>query len=214
MRNDMILHLRYLTRRRSILASGKITLSPRDISSPFLFVIRPNENITPGKNDDIRDNKICMYLTSELQKLFSPWPFYKGRMMLNNICLWTLRKSPSSKYWIGIILCGICNCYENYGFILLLCSILLYVYQASQFCIDFVTFSVSENLRERWNLSYSIFFNNFISYWDYVVVLKFYDPSLSFPIVHIFMSFHYGFQSYAMCFVFLNLLSDWKMVLS
>lgn len=138
-------------------------------------------------------------------------------MMLNCICLWSLRKSTSSKYWIGIILCGICNCYENYGFILLFCSTLLYVYQDPQFYTDFVIFLVSENSKERWNLKYSNFLlKNLISYWDYVVVLKCYDSSLSLLILHIdiLMNFHYGFQSYAMCFVFLNLLLDWKMIIS
>lgn len=75
---------------------------------------------------------------NELQKLFFPWLFYK-QIVLYDIkqYLWSLRKSLSSKYWIGIILCSICNRYENDGFILMLCSILLYVSQVSQFYIDF-----------------------------------------------------------------------------
>lgn len=49
----------------------------REISYPFLFVIRAKENKTPGKNYDINANKICMSLTKkkkkkELQKFFSP----------------------------------------------------------------------------------------------------------------------------------------------
>lgn len=155
---------------------------------------------------------------NELQKLFFPWLFYK-HIVLYDIkqYLWSLRRSLSSKYWIGIILCGICNSYENDGFILMLCSVLLYVSQVSQFYIDFLIFSVSENSKVRWNLGYSNFLsNNFISYWDYIVVLKFHGSSLSLPSLHtdVLMSFHYGFQSYAMCFVFPNFLSDWKMILS
>lgn len=67
-RNEIILHLRYLTGNKLILSSGKTALSLREISSPFLFIIRLNENKSPGQNYGIHDNKICLCLTREKKK--------------------------------------------------------------------------------------------------------------------------------------------------
>lgn len=103
----MVSHLRYLISKRCILSSGKITMPLRESSSPFLFVIKVNENKSSGQNYDLhmhvpykKKKKKKKGRKKELQKLFPLWPFYNQIVLCNDKWYFFLNTKKKSLHYI------------------------------------------------------------------------------------------------------------------